>query len=328
VEQAGVRGFAVEWLAWRRSALVVATIVVLACAAAGTADSLSRWQRHVEGRTPLGVALEVVFLPVVAPWLVGLLCFLAAASWKRWRTSRRLIIAAAAIDVLPAFAIAMLPPSWLHGTADEFAALGIHPLRLALAAGLALRILGVLSAAFRASVVAKVIVPEAAAPGAIIAALTPVNLGFAVVYYVAINSAVQGWAFLGAWVCLVTYQLSYLHRVAALLRPASPAEARRIFHASKCAKVTLLPATLVLISIFVLTGQNSLGRPILNVALLERHWQLLCAVLTNYMVTLVAGVDMILHGVASLAGHDDEGLRSLEGDLQAKARSMMAADRG
>jgi hypothetical protein len=222
----------------------------------------------------------------------------------------------------------MLPPAWLHGTAEEgFAAFGVHPLRLALAAGLALRIVGILSAAFRAAVVARVVLPEAAVPGAIITALTPINLGIAIVYYVAVNSAVQGWVLLGAWLCFVAYQLSYLHRGAALLRPQGPEAARRLFLASRCAKLTLLPAALALMLVFLLTGQNSLGKPIIQAAALERHWQLLCSLLTNYMVTLVAGADLILHGVSSLAAGGDEDLRPLEDALASKARSIVAADR-
>src|SRR5262245_20516000 len=142
----GVEGFACDVLAWRRSALVVATAVVFASAVAMSVDLLLRWDHHARGRTELGKVLDLVLLHGVAPWIVVLLCAGALAWWTRWSRSRWLVLVAAAVEVLPAFAIAMLPPSWMFtAEQDALGLLGFHALRLATAVGLALRITGVLS---------------------------------------------------------------------------------------------------------------------------------------------------------------------------------------
>lgn len=326
--QAGVEGFAVDLLAWRRSALVIATVVVLTCAAITTGDLLLRWDHLVRDRTALGVALDLVGLRIAAPWVVGLLCLAALRSWTRLRRSRHLVLAAAALEVLPAFMIAMLPSSWLavHRT-DLFGPLGLHVLRLATAVGLALRIGGVLSAAFRSSVVAKLLVPESAVPGAIAAALTPINIGVTVVMYVAVNSIAQGWALVAAWCCFVLYQLSFLLGGSSLLRGCRPAEASRLFRVSRRGKTTLLPFAALLLAIFFLTPMNSLGQPVITPRALEHQWPLALAFLTNYVVTLVAGVDLIVHGIAGLAFRRDDTMHALDTALSEKASAVARADR-
>ena len=324
---AGIDGFAADLLAWRRSALVIATAVVFACATITTVDLLLRWEHHVHDRTTLGVGLDLVGLRIVTPWTVGLLCLAALGSWTRLRQSRRLVIAAAALEVLPAFAIAMLPSTWLevHRT-DLLGPLGLHVLRLATAVGLALRISGVLSAAFRSSVVTKLLVPESAVPGAIVAALTPINVGVSVVMYVAVNSVAQGWALLAGWACFVLYQLSFLVGGAAMLRPCGPRDASRLFALSRRAKTTLLPFAGILVMLFFLTPLNSLDEPVITPRALEHQWPLALAFLTNYAVTLVAGVDLIVHGIAGLAFRRDDTMRALDETLAAKTRAVAAAD--
>ncbi|MFO0872702.1 MAG: hypothetical protein U0575_01845 [Phycisphaerales bacterium] len=326
VEPFGARGFAAEIMAWRRSALVVATAIVFVSASVTTLDLSLRWSRHTHGRSDLGVILDLFVLRIAMPWLVCLLCAAALLGWRHLRRSRRIVFVAALLEVLPAFLIAMLPPSWLLVGADEIlGSLGVHALRLATAVTLALRIVGVLSAAFRSAVVTKLLVPESAVPGAIVAALTPINVGVSVAMYVAINSFVQGWAFVGAWGCFVAYQLSYLGGGAALMRPSDQEGAVRLFRLPARGRFTLLPMAGVLLLIFLFTPLNSLDQPVISAAALRRHWPDIFSLLTNYAVTLVAGVDLIVHGITGLAYRRDESMRSRDERLAEKARSVAHA---
>lgn len=331
----GRAGFLVDLLAWRRSALTLTTLVVVAGAAATSTDFLLRWEHLVAHRSELGVLLDVVLLRLVSPWLVALLCLAALWQWRHLRWSRRLVLAAAAIELLPSFLIAMLPPSWLVPSSDSaLGAMGSHALRLALAAGLAMRLVGILSAAFRSAVVVKLLLPESPVPGAMIAALVPINLGFAVAAYVGVNAGVQGWPFAAAFACLVLYQLAYMRRGRSLLRPQDDPEVARAFRPAMRARVVVMPLMGAFMLLFLFTSANSLGKPIIDGAWLAKHWVLLVGIATNYALTLVAGVDLIVAGVVGMTLPSDDVAPAGESDdpriariavLMEKARSVAGA---
>lgn len=328
----GVQGFATDFLGWRRSALVITTIVVLAGAVAMTIDISLRWDHLIRHRTLLGIAVDIVGLRLITPWVVGVLCAAAALSWTRLRVSFPLVVAAATIEIVPPFLAAMVPPHWMHVAPNEAAeALMSRATQVAIAAGLALRLIGLLSAGFRAAVVSKFLLPESPVPGATIAALLPINLGFAVAGYVAINAMVHGWALLGAWLCLVVYQLLYVARGTALLHPQEEVDAARAFVPAMRGKLVLLPLMAVLMGIFLFTSHNSLDRPIVDAHWLRHHWVFLIGIFTNYALTLVVGVDLFMHGVARLSARRRGAVAErhlLEERLVAKATSIVEAGGG
>ena len=332
VARRGVQGFAADFLGWRRSALVMTTVVVLAGAAATTIELSLHWEHLVRHRTWLGVAIDLVGIRLLAPWAVGLLCAAAALSWTRLRVSFPLVVTAAVIEIVPSFLAAMVPPHLMHiSPVPEADMVSAGAMRVAVAAGLALRLIGLLSAAFRASVVAKFLLPESPVPGATIAALLPINLGFAVAGYVAINAVVHGWALLAAWCCLVAYQLLYVAKGTALLHPQDDADAARAFVPAMRGKLVLLPLMSILLGVFVLTSQNSWGKPIVDLHWIRHHWVFLIGIVTNYALTLVVGVDLFMHGVARLSARRRGAAAErhvLEERLVAKATSIVEAGGG
>lgn len=309
---------------------MITAVVVLAGALAMTTDLLLRWHHHARHLTSFGVAIDLVGLRLVAPWTVGLLCALAALNWWRLRVSLPLVVIAAIIEIVPAFLVAMLPPHWMfRPPAEAMELVTSRAVQVAVAAGLGLRLVGLLSAAFRASVVSKLLLPESPVPGAMIVALLPINLGFAVAGYVAINAVVHGWALLAAWLCLAVYQLLYIARGASLIHPQDDAGARRAFRPAMNGRLLLLPAMAVFLLVFLFTNQNSLDRPLVDLHWLRSHWVFLVGILTNYVLTLVVGVDLIVHGVARLSAGRASGTErphELEETLTKKARSVLEVE--
>jgi hypothetical protein len=327
--RSGAQGFAADFLGWRRSALLVAAAVVLSGAVATSTDLLLRWSHHARHLTDLGVAIELIGLRLLLPWLVGALCLAAAATWSRLRLSLPLVVAAAILEIVPAFLLSMLPPHWMiRPPAAEIDVFTSRAVQIGIAAGLALRLVGLLSAAFRASVVAKLLMPESPVPGATIAALLPINLGFAVAGYVAINAVVHGWLLLAAWLCIVLYQLLFLARGTALLHPQDEASARLAFLPAMRGRLVLIPATAIFLALFLLTSHNSLERPLVTAHWLRGHWVFLVGILTNYVLTLVVGVDLIVHGVSRLSARRSETSsprRELERRLEEKSTAIVQA---
>jgi hypothetical protein len=325
-ESVGATGFAADFMAWRRSAMLLAAAVVLVAAVVRSGHLLLYWETYEHHHTALGVVLMGVVMHGLVPWGTFVAVVLGLRRWTHLSGSRRWLVVAAALEIVPTFLLALIPPDWmLRPVQQDLVLVGmIAALRLSDAAMLSSRLLGVLSAGFRSATAARYLLPESPLPGAIMTTLIPMNLGTSIVFFVLLNSFVQGWLLTVGFIAFIVFELSYLVVGRRLIRGCLPEELPAVFRVVGVSRLVFLPAAAIMIVLFLFTSMNSLGAPLLTVQRLEHVWLTGVTFLVNYFVTLAAGTDLLVRGAAGLAPVDDPEATVVRRRFEAKASELAA----
>ena len=260
-------------LAWRRDVLAVAVLATAATAAldpgvepAASPPLPARLAPEDEPAEPTAFGRAADLAWELSYYALPASALLAAALWARPRPSRAALLAGWVAGFLVPVAIALAPWDWWTvgrpppATAEERVARQYERVTAGVGWGvyyavtLSPAVLALVPGVMRACVRVKVLLPEAALPGWLLAAAAPLNGLLVLVAFVALAQVAPSPLLLAGLLLWLAALLAYLARAGTLIRPvATPADRRRLWRARVAAGVLGAGAAACLVA-HALTG--------------------------------------------------------------------------